>query len=53
MLEPRGREIRISHTNDKSGQIRIRSGSIVNLSCGNDNDLPSEFNHIRINCSEI
>lgn len=53
MLEPRGREIRISHVNEKSGKLRIRSGSIVNLSCGNDANTASEFNHFRINCSEI
>lgn len=53
MLEPRGREIRISHFTDKSGHLRIRSGSIVNFYCGNDNNLPSEFNSFRINCKEI
>jgi pyruvate kinase len=53
MLEVRGREIRISHTNEKNGTMRIRSGSIVQLSCGNPNNLPSEPNHFRINCADI
>lgn len=53
MLEVRGREIRISHCNEKNGTMRIRSGSIVQLSCGNPNNLPSEPNHFRINCNDI
>jgi len=35
MLEARGREIRLSQVNDPSGELKIRSGTVVNLNCLN------------------
>ena len=34
MCELRGREIRISHVNEKGGAMKIRAGSIVQLTTG-------------------
>ena len=35
MIEPRGREIRVSEVADKSGVIIIKAGAVVNLNCLN------------------
>lgn len=51
MIELRGREIRLSHINDKSGVLRIRSGSTVNM-FGGSFHLASDPLNFRIS-SEI
>ena len=35
MVEPRGREIRLTEVNNKNGIIEVRAGSVVNLNCIN------------------
>lgn len=52
LVEIRGREIRISHTTDKSGMIRIRSGSAITM-CAGQYDQPSDASVLRINNDDI
>lgn len=52
MLELRGREIRISDFSDPKGEVRVRSGATVKMT-GGESHLPSEPNHLRINCDFI
>ena len=52
MVEIRGREVRMSHNTDKSGQLRVRSGSTVIMSSGAF-EQPSDATNFRINSEEI
>jgi pyruvate kinase len=52
MVEVRGREIRMSHVDDKSGYLKIRTGSVAEVTCG-EFWKASEPNKIRINNETI
>ena len=52
MVELRGREVRLSHINDKSGFLRIRSGSTVNM-FGGSFHLASDPLNFRISSENI
>lgn len=52
MVEIRGREIRISHNVDKSGVLRVRSGSPVTMVSGQF-EQASDASVFRINNEEI
>jgi pyruvate kinase len=52
MVEIRGREIRISHNVDKSGVLRVRSGSQVTMVSGQF-EQASDASVFRINNEEI
>ena len=52
MIEVRGREIRMSHIEDKSGQLKIRTGSVCQVTCGEFWKV-SEPTNIRINNETI
>lgn len=52
MVETRGREVRLSHINDKAGILRIRSGSTVNM-FGGSFHLASDPLNFRISSENI
>jgi pyruvate kinase len=52
MIEVRGREIRMSHVDEKIGTLKIRTGSVVTVTCGEFWKV-SEPNNIKINNETI
>lgn len=52
MVEVRGREIRMSHVDEKVGTLKIRTGSVVTVTCG-EFWKASEANNIKINNETI
>jgi pyruvate kinase len=52
MIEVRGREIRMSHVDEKVGTLKIRTGSVVTVTCG-EFWKASEANNIKINNETI
>jgi pyruvate kinase len=52
MIEVRGREIRMSHVDEKVGTLKIRTGSVVTVTCG-EFWKASEPNNIKINNETI
>ena len=52
MIEVRGREIRMSHVDEKLGSLKIRTGSVATVTCG-EFWKASEANNIRINNETI